>query len=156
MSFLWSPAKPTEAPPAVEAKDKVNEFDDMLNSKDLELQAILGGATPADDASKSKGAEDTNPYVNLTVEGGAMSSKEVSSGSRGSKARTKPGAAPSAAAASTPDAKLANDQKLFGVPRNYIIVVSMALIMGAFLFEYMGDVWGDTELNSKTVETEGN
>lgn len=158
MSFLWSPAKPTEAP-ASEAKGKVNEFDDLLNSKDLELQAILGGAPPADDTSKKNGSADVNPYVNLTVEGGTISSKEVSGplGARGSKARTKPGALPlSAAAASAQDTKLASDQKLFGVPRNYVIVVTMALIMGGFLSQYMGDVWGDTELNSKTVETEGN
>jgi hypothetical protein len=158
MSFLWSTAKPTEAP-ASEAKGKVTEFDDLLNSKDLELQAILGGAPSADDASKKSGGADTNPYVNLTVEGGTISSKEVTgpSGSRGSKARAKPGASPAAAAAAAAqDTKLASDQKLFGVPRNYVVVVAMALIMGGFLFQYMGDVWGDTELNSKTVETEGN
>ena len=146
MSFLWSPSKP-EAP-ASEVKGKAQEFDDLLDAKDLELQAILGGGAPAESGAQSKSGADANPYVN-TAEGSASSSKEKT-GARAGRVKVP---APAALAAA-PETKLQDQKMVLGVPRNYVVVVAMALIMAGFFSVYAGDIWGDTELNSKTIETE--
>jgi len=132
MSFLWSP---TKAPDAASVDTNKREFDDLLASKDLELQAILEGGSV--EAPAASGPED--------------SKIPAASGARRSAAR--PSASAAAAAAPTAgDAKLNPELKMwFGVPRNYVLLVLIVMFMGIIVSQYMGAIWNETEVNEKTI-----
>lgn len=141
MSFFWGGSatpstKETDAPAEVEVKAK--EFDDLLLSKDLELQAILDGDFSSGTPSKLP-ADTKTPAA--TVEKARATARSVPD-------------KPSAKVAAATDTKLNPMPKLvFGVPRNYIIVVFIVIFMGGILFKYMDAIWGDTQLNEKVMTT---
>ena len=137
MSFLWSPAKTNDS---AAAESNKKEFDDLLASKDLELQAILDGGAPASPPAEQASNEAAIPAA-------------VSNTRRAQ--RTSAPAAGTSAAPIAGDAKLDLSPKLiFGIPRNLVIVVSMIAFAGAMVIKYMDGMWGATDLNEKTI-TEG-
>mmetsp|Transcript_14036 Transcript_14036/g.23797 ORF Transcript_14036/g.23797 Transcript_14036/m.23797 type:complete len:145 (+) Transcript_14036:52-486(+) len=139
MSFFWgssetSSKKEAENSPA-EVEVKAKEFDDLLLSKDLELQAILDGDFSSDTPSKPPAATKT---PSATSEKARTSNRSVPE-------------KPVVVVAAT-DTKLNTAPKLiFGVPRNYIIVVFIIVFMGGILFKYMDAIWSDTQLNEKVI-----
>ena len=51
------------------------------------------------------------------------------------------------------DAKLVPDAHLcFGVPRKYIVVVIVTLFFLLLLFRLMGNIWQDSDLNTKVID----
>mmetsp|Transcript_22352 Transcript_22352/g.50531 ORF Transcript_22352/g.50531 Transcript_22352/m.50531 type:complete len:139 (+) Transcript_22352:147-563(+) len=137
MSFFWSS---TPEPAKKPAPTKAKEFDDLLASKDLELQAILEGGSIEDIGKKDN--------VKENVIGNATSR-----------------AAPRAAAQSSMngilplphDSKMISEHKMWlGVPRNYIILIVATMTMGGLLAKFMGFIdSSEADVSTKTTAVYG-
>ncbi len=137
MSFLWgSPTKSVPEPVASVA----SEFDDLLNAKDLELQAILDGGLmgkPSEEARSNVGNDSMVPSSapgsristrHTTVESGVVATPVVTGLTSKSNVETK---------------------MWLGVPRKYIITILVTISMGTIIAKYMESIWSDTDLNEK-------
>mmetsp|Transcript_10251 Transcript_10251/g.12438 ORF Transcript_10251/g.12438 Transcript_10251/m.12438 type:complete len:153 (-) Transcript_10251:233-691(-) len=144
MSFLWGSGTPASESTS-EVSMQTKEFDDLLASKDAELEAILGGLdTPEPSAPSTSVVVSTKVAEKIIVPSSTLSEK-----SRGVSSR--PTHQPNQT--KTSDNKISsNDNTVLGVPRKYVLFVFMTLFMGAFLFQFMGSLWGDSDLDETFAE----
>ena len=143
MSFLWGSPKAAPKPDFVETPpSQAREFAENTNQKDLELQAILEGtsitAPPITEVPAVPKARESN----IPAAAGS-SSKGARSSAKGKKDL----------AEKATDAKLVPDAHLcFGVPRKYIVVGIVTLFFLLLLFRLMGNIWQDSDLNTKVID----
>lgn len=129
--FLFGAAAPPSPAPV---PDVSSEFDQLLNSKDLELQAILGGNTPA--------AEATAPAPAATDS--LISNSAVVSGARPVRQQTvAPAPAPSSTRVTT------EIKTVLGIPSKYVITVLLTIVVGLLIYFMQSAIWRDTDLNEK-------
>lgn len=143
MSFLWgsSESQPQESTSS-EVSMQTKEFDDLLASKDAELQAILGGLDTIEPSAPS--TEIMVPATNNVSE----KTSRISSRPSHQPTQTKTDQ-------NNKNGNSNNENTVLGVPRKYVLFVFMTLFMGASLFKFMGSLWGDSNLDEAFSEPEG-
>lgn len=146
MDFLWSGSK-TDTPNADVAL-QTKEFDDLLASKDAELQAILGGLDIPEPSAPSvpllsKGTDVTMSSSSSTSTVGTTKKSSTSGNTTVSSRPTHTQTLPR-----TNEIKSTSEvNTVLGVPRKYVLFVFMTLFMGLSIFKLMGSMWADSDLD---------